>query len=407
MNDMNRPIEILPIIVDKARKASPSCLRHAKNNLERHQLGFDGEHIGSQVLKGMGYKGIRTTRHKSAVDIITSKTVWEVKAVSNGAKDWKMTVKTHQQAKKIALAKKLGKDLKSMLIVMNDMAEVYIRNGVGGFRHTTMKKVKAVKDWRKTYGHGASHRLIEKETVARKGRAVLEYKELDFGEKGTGRSHWSVARFIKKRETLPKKYQPFLTPYSEKEYKKMGARVFLSDSAKSGYAIDRHGDLISVFSLPGAHEGPALVQNAILNGAKKLDAFDCGFLPDFYKKFGFKETSRITWSDKFAPAGWNYKKNGRPDIVFMDLKKGKKAKRKTETEGPTEAFIQDQKDFVEFCLGPSQCDSCKHYQSEDLCKAFPNGIPLDIMANEFIHDDLHPEQETNILFEQRTSKDGN
>jgi len=74
---------------------------------------------------------------------------------------------------------------------------------------------------------------------------------------------------------------------------------------------------------------------------------------------------------------------------------------------PTEAFKQTGKDFVELCLGLSQCDSCKHYQSEDFCKAFPYGIPLDIMADEFIHDDLHPEQETDILFERRTSKDGN
>ena len=317
---MDRPIEILPIIVDKARKASPHCLRRANDNLERHQLGFDGEHVASKVLKEMGYKNIRTTSHKAVIDITTSRTVWEIKAVGNGAKDWKMTVKTHQRLKKMALAKKTKKDLKSMLLVMNDKAEVYIRNGVGGFRHTTMKKVKDIKDWRKTYGHGASHRLLEKSKVKWKVKDAVGYKELNFGEKGTGRSHWSVARFIKKRETMPKKYYNFVTHYSEKEYKKMGAKVFLSDSAKSGYAIDKHGDLMSVFSLPGAHEGPTLMQSAIRNGAKKLDCFDSGFLPKFYEKYGFKEINRIKWGDKFAPSGWNYKRDGRPDVVFMRLK---------------------------------------------------------------------------------------
>jgi hypothetical protein len=42
-------------------------------------------------------------------------------------------------------------------------------------------------------------------------------------------------------------------------------------------------------------------------GASKLDCFD-GFLPEYYKQFGFLETERV--------ANWTA---GEPDVVFMSL----------------------------------------------------------------------------------------
>ena len=34
----------------------------------------------------------------------------------------------------------------------------------------------------------------------------------------------------------------------------------------------------------------------------------------------------------------------------------------------------------------SQCYKCKHYNWDGTCKAFPKGMPKDIIRNDFIHD---------------------
>jgi hypothetical protein len=47
-----------------------------------------------------------------------------------------------------------------------------------------------------------------------------------------------------------------------------------------------------------------------------LDAFD-PFLPRYYHQFGFQETGRAKFDPALAPANWNYKKDGTPDVVFM------------------------------------------------------------------------------------------
>ena len=119
-----------------------SCLKIASDNLERHQLGLRGEAIGENIIsKELGEKGAKTTRHKAKFDVVTDDTAWEVKTVSAEAKDIKMTVKTPQQKAKKKWARENGKKPKSMLIVVNDMIDVYIRDGVGGYRPSTMEKV--------------------------------------------------------------------------------------------------------------------------------------------------------------------------------------------------------------------------------------------------------------------------
>jgi len=48
-----------------------------------------------------------------------------------------------------------------------------------------------------------------------------------------------------------------------------------------------------------------------------------------------------------------------------------------------------------------QCTRCKHYVDDDICSAFTDGIPLEIVTEEFIHDKVHPEQENEIIFEPK------
>lgn len=85
-----------------------------------------------------------------------------------------------------------------------------------------------------------------------------------------------------------------------------GARVFLSQDFATGYAVKPSGELVGVFSTVKGR-GDAIVRDAIANGANSLDCFD-GYLPKFYGRFGFAETSRA--------ANWTA---GEPDVVFMAL----------------------------------------------------------------------------------------
>ena len=102
-----------------------------------------------------------------------------------------------------------------------------------------------------------------------------------------------------------------------------GLRLFLSEDGGAGFALD--GDeLVSAFSNgsgANAGSGDALVQLAIQQGARRLDAFDT-VLPELYARSGFVITGRTPFNEEFAPEGWNYDtyKNfngGRPDVVFM------------------------------------------------------------------------------------------
>jgi len=50
-----------------------------------------------------------------------------------------------------------------------------------------------------------------------------------------------------------------------------------------------------------------------------------------------------------------------------------------------------------------KCMQCQNYHfdicNKIVCKAFPNGIPENILIGEFNHTKKHPEQKNNILFE--------
>ena len=84
------------------------------------------------------------------------------------------------------------------------------------------------------------------------------------------------------------------------------ARYFVTADFRSGFGIDADGTFIGLFSLVKGR-GEVLVQAALRAGADKLDCFD-GFLPEYYKQFGFVETERV--------ANWT---PGEPDVVFMAL----------------------------------------------------------------------------------------
>lgn len=113
----------------------------------------------------------------------------------------------------------------------------------------------------------------------------------------------------------------FVEAYTPAEYADM--KLFLADDGLSGFAIKSDGDIVSVFNSPESPrrgELGRMIPLALKNGGKKLDAFD-GFLTSAYEKYGFVETGRDKWKDKFAPEGWDYEAFGRPDVVYMEFKK--------------------------------------------------------------------------------------
>ncbi|WP_438470761.1 hypothetical protein [Streptomyces asiaticus] len=84
-------------------------------------------------------------------------------------------------------------------------------------------------------------------------------------------------------------------------------RYYLTEDLQAGFGVAKEGTLVGLFSLVKGR-GESLVWDAILHkGASRLDCFD-GFLPIYYKQFGFVETERVP--------NWT---SGKPDVVFMSL----------------------------------------------------------------------------------------
>lgn len=98
-----------------------------------------------------------------------------------------------------------------------------------------------------------------------------------------------------------------ITPYAEQEY--AAFKTFLSPDGKSGFAIKPDGELVNVFSTEKGR-GKGLVEDAVKQGASKLDAFNINEkLPELYKKGGF-ETYKT--EKNWIPGG--------PDVNYMALR---------------------------------------------------------------------------------------
>lgn len=130
-----------------------------------------------------------------------------------------------------------------------------------------------------------------------------------------GKSHEELSKIFIEERNKNKRIE-FMSPLTVESISK--STVVLINNGKTGCIVAPDGDLQNLFNNAGKGQGAKVVNIAIENGAKKLDCFD-GYLTKYYKQFGFKETERIKWDDKYAPKNWNYEKNGRPDIVYMEL----------------------------------------------------------------------------------------
>ena len=108
---------------------------------------------------------------------------------------------------------------------------------------------------------------------------------------------------------------------SLEDYQGMKALI-LSEDKKTGCAITKDGDIVSLFS-SSKERGRAvsMLLLAVQNGGNKLDCFDI-YLPRLYSKVGFRAVARNHWNEEYKPDGWNKDlfggyNNGEPDVVFM------------------------------------------------------------------------------------------
>ncbi|MFE9924290.1 hypothetical protein ACFYQA_22730 [Streptomyces sp. NPDC005774] len=86
------------------------------------------------------------------------------------------------------------------------------------------------------------------------------------------------------------------------------ANYYLTSDFQSGFGVEKDGTLIGLFSTVKGRGGDLVWAAVLHKGADRLDCFD-GFLPAYYKQFGFIETERA--------ANWT---PGEPDVVFMALR---------------------------------------------------------------------------------------
>jgi hypothetical protein len=109
----------------------------------------------------------------------------------------------------------------------------------------------------------------------------------------------------------------FLSPLAPEDL--TSHRLFTSADGKIGAALSPEGDIQNVYNnsepkVRGA--GTGMLVHAIEQGGRTLDCYD-GPLPKIYRQAGFRETGRMRFNDQFAPPGWDYAKDDRPDVVFM------------------------------------------------------------------------------------------
>ena len=116
------------------------------------------------------------------------------------------------------------------------------------------------------------------------------------------------------KQTNP--YGAYVTAYDAADYGNM--KTFLSDNGKTGIAVKPDGDIVSVFNAPDSGHKRAtdtMIPFAIENGGNKLDNYD-GKLSELYEKFGFEPVAKVKFDPQYAPADWNYERDGQPDIIF-------------------------------------------------------------------------------------------
>lgn len=86
-----------------------------------------------------------------------------------------------------------------------------------------------------------------------------------------------------------------------------GMKCFLTSDGKSGIAVTKDGDIISVFSsVAGDKRLEKLIPVAIENGGIKCDCYGGG-LQNIYARYGATATGKVPFNKDYAPSDWDGK----------------------------------------------------------------------------------------------------
>jgi len=146
------------------------------------------------------------------------------------------------------------------------------------------------------------------------GIAPVPILELDMRDPNAAKAfHASISK-AKRRN----KFGSSVHVYSPKEY--AASRLFVTPDGKSGAAITKDGDIISVFSDGTEGWAQSAMLLAIQNGGRKADSFNT-VLPRLYSMAGMRPVARVKWNEAMKPGDWDkalYRKfnNGEPDVVL-------------------------------------------------------------------------------------------
>lgn len=142
------------------------------------------------------------------------------------------------------------------------------------------------------------------------------------------------------------------------ELTEKGAVMILSKNGLAGAAVGTvgkdAGNIFAVFKNRRSHARGAstsLMIQAIAEGGNKLDCFNGG-LSKMYARTGFIPVARVAFNQEFAPEGWNFNRDGTPDVVFW-MHNG------------------DSADTVASKIGLSEADGGYHVYTADEISALP------------------------------------
>lgn len=161
-------------------------------------------------------------------------------------------------------------------------------------------------------GNAGSLRSLAKKSFEAQNDGQYTYHHIE-GEGSSEAFHGAIRA---SKEGNP--YGAFVHAYEKDEYD--AKKLFISDGGEAGMAVTHEGDIVSVFNNPniGTKKGVAghMLEIALQNGGNKLDCFD-GFLTKLYSKYGFEPVARMKFSREYAPEGWNFERDGEPDVLFF------------------------------------------------------------------------------------------
>ncbi len=93
-------------------------------------------------------------------------------------------------------------------------------------------------------------------------------------------------------------------------------KALIKTDGGSVAAVTQDGDIISVCKNKKDNvSGKELIEAAVEAGGTKLDSYDGNY--GFYRKCGFEPVSWTKWDDRYAPSGWDPKRDSREDIIFF------------------------------------------------------------------------------------------